>query len=178
MDEKEKADLLKLFDDGGRAVQDAAKGVAEAVAARAPAPGKWSIIECVEHLAIAEYAMFAQTLAAQPAEAAMVNEHRENAILPYGFDRTRSVPAPEIAKPAGWHTTLDAALRHFLATHERTRRFVESYEGDLRRQVTSHPPLSAVNCYENLLMIAMHPLRHARQIEECKSLLKAGDPPS
>lgn len=178
MDAKEKMELLKLLDDGGRAVLEAVNGVTEDVAARAPAPGKWSIVQCVEHLAISEDGMFTQTLTAQPVEAAMVNEKRENAILSRGLDRTRSVPAPEIAKPAGRHSTLDAALRHFLATHERTRRYVETYDGDLRRQLTSHPLVGVVNCYENLLMIAMHPLRHAQQIEECKLLLTAGGPPS
>lgn len=175
MNAKEKAELLKLLDDGRRAVLDAVEGVSEDLAARAPAPGKWSIVQCVEHLAIAEDGMLARTLAAQTAEAAIVNEKRESAILSRGLDRSRSVPAPEIAKPIGLHTTLDAALRHFLATHERTRRFVEAYHGDLRGQVTSHPLMGSVNCYENLLMLAMHPLRHAQQIDECKSLLGAGE---
>jgi hypothetical protein len=178
MDPKDKAALLKLLDDGGKAVQDAVKGVSEEMAARPPAPGKWSIIECVEHIAISEDGMFSQTLVAQPAETPPVNEHREHAILSRSLDRTRAVAAPEIANPAGRHTTLHAALQHFLATHERTRRFVETCDGDLRRQLTTHPLIGPVNCYENLLMIAMHPLRHAQQIEECKSLLKAGDPAS
>jgi hypothetical protein len=37
---------------------------------------------------------------------------------------------------------------------------------DLRRELTSHPLIGVVNCYEILLMMAVHLHRHARQIEE------------
>jgi hypothetical protein len=37
--------------------------------------------------------------------------------------------------------------------------------------MTTHPLIPVVNCYEMLLMMAAHPLRHAKQIEEIRAAL-------
>jgi hypothetical protein len=38
--------------------------------------------------------------------------------------------------------------------------------------MTTHPLLGPANCYEMLLMMALHPLRHVGQIEEIKAALE------
>jgi hypothetical protein len=50
--------------------------------------------------------------------------------------------------------------------------FAETCQEDLRCKITSHPIIGKVNCYEMLLMIAVHPHRHAKQIEEIKAALQ------
>ncbi len=52
---------------------------------------------------------------------------------------------------------------------ERTVRLAGNCEEDLRLKTTSHPLVGPVNCYEILLLIAVHPQRHAKQIEEIKA---------
>jgi hypothetical protein len=122
----------------------------------------------VEHLAASEDYLFGQIVAASSG-APMVNEKREALIVARGLDRTRPVPAPEVGRPAGRFATLAEAVRHFLASRERTIRFVENCGEDLRSKLTSHPIIGSVNCQEMLLMIAVHPHRHVKQIEEIKA---------
>jgi hypothetical protein len=108
-------------------------------------------------------------LAATQAEAPVHNVRREEAILARGADRSRRVQAPDVALPAGRFQTLEAAIQHFLSQREHTIRFVTECDRDLRAMITSHPVLGAVNCHETLLLMAVHPQRHAKQIAEIRA---------
>jgi len=171
MNAQEKQKLLSDLDNGRQALLDSLKDVSEEQAAWVPAPGRWSVLECVEHLAVSEDYLFAQMMASHLSETPVVNEKREAMIVAVGLDRNRKVQSPDVGKPAGKFSTLAAALNHFQTTHERTIKFVETCHEDLRCKITSHPIIGTVNCYEMLLMIAVHPFRHAKQIEEIKASL-------
>jgi len=171
MNDQEKQKLLSDLEQGRQALLDSLKDVTEDLAARAPAPGSWSVLECVEHLAVSENYLFDQMMASHLAETPMVNEKREAMIGAVGLDRNRKMQSPDVGMPSGRFSTLGAALNHFQATRERTVQFVNASHEDLRRRITSHPILGTVNCYEMLLMIAVHPFRHAKQIEEIRATL-------
>lgn len=172
MEAHEKEKILADLENGRKALLDVLSGATEEVAARTPAPGKWSVLECVEHLAISEDYLFSQITASHYSHAAMANKDREALILSRGLDRTRTVQSPEAVRPTGRFSTLREAVQHFLASRERTTRFVENCGEDLRSRLTSHPISGTVNCYETLLMIAVHPHRHSKQIEEIKAALR------
>src|ERR1039458_2550282 len=72
-------------------------------------------------------------------------------------------------RPTGRFATLAEAVESFLATRERTVRFVETCDEDLRSKPMTHPLMGIVNCHEALLSIAVHPRRHALQISEIGS---------
>jgi hypothetical protein len=101
-----------------------------------------------------------------------INPVREGLIAKRGADRSRRIAAPEMVKPCGTYASVAAALAAFESLRERTVRYVEGCDEDLRAKVTTHPLLGAVNCYETMLMIALHPKRHADQIREI-----VGQPP-
>lgn len=61
------------------------------------------------------------------------------------------------------------SAEHFLASRESTIQFAANCTEDLRSKLTTHPLLGTVNCYETLLLMAAHPLRHAKQIQEIKA---------
>lgn len=163
--------MLVDLEKGRKALLDALSGVTEEIASSSPAPGRWSVIECVEHLAIAEDYLLSQIAASCYSDAAVINKNREALILSRGLDRTRTVQSPEGGRPTGRFATLGEAMQYFLASRDRTVRFVENCSEDLRSKLTSHPILGTVNCHENLLMMAVHPLRHSKQIEEIKTAL-------
>lgn len=50
----EKQDLFTALDKGREALRRALEGVDENLAVRKPASGGWSILECVEHVVVAE----------------------------------------------------------------------------------------------------------------------------
>jgi hypothetical protein len=171
MEAHEKEQVLADLENGRNALLEVLSGVTEEIAARTPTPGKWSVLECVEHVAISEDYLFSQITASRYSEAAVAGKDREARILSRGLDRTRTVQSPEAGRPTGRFSTLGEALRHFLASRERTIRFVQNCGEDLRSRLTSHPISGTVNCYEILLMIAVHSRRHSKQIEEIKTAL-------
>ena len=60
MDENERHQILTLLQQGRAAVPAAVAGVGNELASRIPAPGRWSILGCVEHIAFSEDYLFAQ----------------------------------------------------------------------------------------------------------------------
>jgi uncharacterized damage-inducible protein DinB len=156
---------------GRRDLLEALRGITEDTAARSPGPGRWSVLECVEHVAVAEDLLFGNITASRAVEGAAIDERRERLIPLRGRDRSVPVEAPEAARPTGRYATLAAAVERFAAGRERTVRFVEECHDDLRARLTTHPLIGQVNCWETLLMMAMHPLRHAAQIREIRAAL-------
>lgn len=177
MDPHEKEILLADLESGDKVLMDALRDVTEDLAARSPAPGRWSVLESVEHLAVSEEYLFGQIEASHRVEAPMVNKAREAQIAAVGRDRSKKIQSPDVGKPAGRFSTLTQAVERFQAARKKTIQFTESCAEDLRCKVTTHPMIAGpVNCYEILLMIAAHPHRHAQQIEEIKAALHAKQP--
>jgi hypothetical protein len=79
--------------------------------------------------------------------------------------------SPQAGSPSGLFPTLSEAVERFMANRERTINFVRENTEDLRSRITSHPMMGTVNCHEMLLSIAVHCLRHVKQIEETKAAL-------
>lgn len=170
MDARDKQDLLDSLNCGRSALLDAVAGFTDEAAARRPGEGQWSVLECLEHVAMAEEFLLSQTLLSQPC-GTRIDPSREARIRERGADGTRRVSAPEGSVPSGECAGIEAAIARFLAARERTIEFVENCTDDLRARVTTHPVIGEVNCYENLLMVALHPQRHAKQIEEIRAAL-------
>jgi hypothetical protein len=172
METQDKEKILTELHSGRKAFLAALTGVTEDAAARIPSAGKWSVLECVEHVAASEDYLFLQIIQSQSSDVPIRNASREAAILTRGLDRTVPVPSPEVGKPAGRFATLSEAVQHFLESRERAIRFVEDCVEDLRSKQTTHPLVGTVNCHEMLLMMAVHPHRHAKQIAEIKAALR------
>jgi hypothetical protein len=171
MTEQERQEILNSLEQGKAALRNALQGVTEEMAARSPAPGSWSILGCVEHLVISEEYLFRQITESEQAGAPLINERREAAIPVRGLDRSWRMESPPEGSPSGLFPTLSEAVERFLADRERTIRFVRENTEDLRSRITSHPLMGTVNCHEMLLSIAVHCLRHIKQIEEAKAAI-------
>src|SRR5215470_12846187 len=157
MKSKERLELSNDLQSGKQALADALAGVSEELARRKPAPEKWSILECMEHLAVAETHMLGKTLAGSAVAEPRINSMREKVIRERGADRTRRVESPEVARPTGRFPTLEKATETFNTSRDQAIRFVETCEDDLRARITEHPVIGSVNSYENLLIMAAHP---------------------
>jgi len=166
----EKKKLLADLERGRQTLLDVLAGVTEELAARKPAPEKWSILECVEHLAVSEEYLLSQIAVSVHSDTPAISRNREVLIVQNGLDRKRKFQSPEVGRPTGRFATLARALQEFLAHRQRTILYVTGCGEDLRCRLTTHPMIATVNCYEVLLMIAVHPLRHVKQIEEIKAL--------
>jgi len=171
VNECDKRQMLALLDEGLCALLKSLDGVSAEAASRAPAPGKWTILDCVEHVAVSEDYLFLQIAGAEHCEASAIPPEREALIAERAADRTRRFESPESGRPVGRFPDLALAIEHFLASRERTVRFVETNGEDLRSKVAVHPLIGPANCQEMLMLMAKHPARHAQQIEEIKAVL-------
>lgn len=163
----EREGILRALQAGRDALGRALDGVDAEIEHRRPANGGWTIAECVEHVAVSERYLLGRLRAAQPAEQSLENRVREAQILARGADRTRPVECPANGQPRGRFASALAALEDFDAARAETVAFVESFDGDPRSWVTDHPVIPGpVNVVELLLTMAVHPARHAQQIEE------------
>ncbi len=169
MREEERQAILASLEQGSTALHNALQGVTEELAVRVPGPGRWTILQCAEHVAIAEDHLFSMITASKQSETPQINEQRETLILTFGADRSTRRESPEGAKPTGRFSTLSVAIQYFLSGRERTIQFVNTHKEDLRSRITSHPLMGTLNCHEILLLMAVHPARHAKQMEEIKA---------
>lgn len=171
MDAHEKQQLLDSLEGGRAALIAALDGVTEDQARCVPEPGRWSVLECVEHLFLVENNLLERVMASQPSETPVGSRAREERILQRGADRTNRFEAPEQARPTGRFPTLAQALAAFLDKREQTIAYVRAASDDLRLRATTHPLIGAVNSYENLLIMSIHPHRHSHQIKEIRTAL-------
>ncbi len=74
-------------------------------------------------------------------------------------------------KPAGKFATLAEALEHFQQSRARTIDYVEKCDQDLRALVGPHPALGKATGQELMIVLALHPARHALQILEAREAL-------
>jgi len=169
MEPNERDEILALLQQSRIALLAAVDGVSDESARRIPAPGRWSILGCVEHLAVSEDYFFSQIAKATPSETPLINLDREAKMLARGADRSRKMESPPEGQPTGAFPTLAAALAYFLESRNRSVEFVRANQEDLRMKVTWHPILKQANCHEMLLSMGLHVLRHVKQIEEIKA---------
>jgi hypothetical protein len=173
--ESEKQKILAALETGRDALRAALTGIDEQTAARKPGPGGWSILECVEHLAVSERFLLSKLTSASRSDKSHENRKRETVIAERGLDRARRVESPEAGRPDGRFGSLREALSAFDAARGETVRFVEGFGDDFRFWITDHPSIPGpVNCYEMLLVISVHPARHARQIADIRAVLVSG----
>jgi len=163
---EDRLEILSNLRSGSAVLAEVLANVSEDAARRSPGTGRWSVLECVEHVALAEEYLFNQISNAKRSEVPMINIAREAAILERGANRKRRVESPAEARPRNRFATLEEAFAHFQSTRSKTIQFVENCLDDPRSMLAHHPLIGTVNNYEMLLMMALHPHRHADQIRE------------
>jgi hypothetical protein len=170
--EREKA--LALLARSRTAVLQAVEGVTDDQAKWKPGPERWSILEYIEHLAVAEDGLvkLVKKSLQTPAhiEAEEERRAREQKIratpLPRGVNH-----APENFKPVARFDSLAAAVAAFLAARERTVEFAQSTTDDLRSHFAPHPVLGQMDGYQWLCGNARHAETHAGHVVEIRKLL-------
>ena len=166
---QERIDIVQVLEDGRREF-NAAAAVPESLASACPEPGRWSVLECVEHVGTVEDRFLGWLQNAKRMESPRVDPEREADLAVRVRDRTNRVEAPQVVRPAGRFTSLAEALAYFNAARSRTIQFAEERAADLYSLAADHPRFGALNGVELLVLMAGHALRHADQIREIKAL--------
>lgn len=166
-------EIVQVLENSRREFTEAAGGLTDGQAGLCPETGRWSVLECIEHVTIVEGRFLGWLEQAKHLPTATVDRDKEARMAALVTDRSRRAEAPEAVRPAGRFTHLSQALEEFNAARTRTVRFTEEHCGDLYSVEVVHPRFGAMNGAEFVRIIAGHAQRHAAQIREARTALKA-----
>lgn len=136
---------------------------------RRPAPEAWSPAEIMAHLQIADEVILGriETMLAGPeSEPEMLEKTvgQEARLLRHVPNRTRRVSAPLDMLPQVIAETPAEGLAGLAATRQRAKAMLS--QSGLKLRVFPHFGLGPLTAYQWLILIGVHSLRHAAQIEE------------
>jgi len=167
--EKDKA--LAYLESTKKDVLDATKDLSPAQWNFKPAPDRWSIAECMEHIAAAED--FIRGNIESGIMKAPAVPGRDVAAIDAGIianvpARKTKVQAPDAIKPSNKFGSPQGSIDHFVESRAKTEDFLKSTTG-LRDHAADSPTGQKWDAYEFILLIAAHSERHTNQIKEVKA---------
>ncbi len=154
---------------------DETKGLSGAQWNFKAAPDKWSVAECVEHIAAAED--FIRGMAVDKGMKVMkapAAPDRDTAKIDAGImamipDRSQKAQAPDELKPTNRFGSPAGSLKHFVEGRTATENFLKDTP-DLRAHAVDSPLGGPKpDAYEWVLFVSAHSQRHTKQIEEVKA---------
>jgi hypothetical protein len=136
-------------------------------------PDKWSVKECVFHIALSEKNLWdlVEAQMKQPANPEKRSEIKmtDEQLVKMMQDRSFKVKTAESFEPktASWKT-IDEALDYFKDLRTQHIKYVRNTTEDLRNHVLKMP-FGSLDCYQVCLMMASHSNRHTQQLNEVKA---------
>jgi hypothetical protein len=135
-------------------------------------PGKWTILDVVEHLSVAEpmyWTGLQKCLKETPAKPK--RETSDADMLWYGIDRTERQKTQAKEEPAGRVKDVQSGLAEFRKLRATILDYARTTDDDIRAHLFTD---WGVDAYQGLLGISTHAQRHILQIREIKA--QAGFP--
>lgn len=149
------------------------QGLTDAQLEYKPAPDRWSVIECVEHISLIEKAITdgVQHLVQQPAnpEKRADIKTTDEQILKNVEDRSHKAKAPEFGIPKHSYSSDAEMIKAFTAQRDKLIDYVTNTKDNLRDHITDQSALGTIDAYQMLLLDAAHTNRHTQQLEEVKA---------
>jgi len=169
MTSAERESLMKHLAESRERLLRMAQGLSNEQLHYCPAPGRWTVAECLEHIAIVEGRVlgFVQKLLETPPDPSKRSamEGGDDAMFAGVAGRVTRFQAPEYVAPTGrWPD--EQLLKEFEGARQQTRDFAASTNADLRQHFYKHPVFGELDMYQWLLLIAAHCDRHRAQSEE------------
>jgi DinB superfamily len=170
---KERKSAGNLLKDTETGVFIAVKGLSDAQLKFKPAPDKWSVEECLKHVAISEKmirgmidgALKQPTNPEKRAELKMTDEQ----IIKNIEDRSTKIKTMDPMKPENTpFKSATEALDSFKQDRDKLIDYVKHTQDDLRNHILALP-IGTYDCYQLILLIGSHSNRHTQQIEEVKA---------
>ncbi|MBO9571216.1 MAG: DinB family protein [Chitinophagaceae bacterium] len=161
------ADYLKSTE---KYLEKKVKGLSEAQLKYKAAPDRWSVEDCLKHIAMAEMGIWHMTDSVintpeNPEKRSEIKSTDQQVITMIN-DRSHKAQAPEQLQPQNtpFHSAKEA-LESFKSSRDKLIAYVEKTDKDLRNHVTTFP-VGSFDAYQMILFIGAHSQRHTKQIEE------------
>jgi uncharacterized damage-inducible protein DinB len=170
---KEKKSAARFLKETEKQVLASVKGLNEAQLKFKPAPNRWSVEECLKHIAVSEqmlWKMIDGTLKApaNPEKRSEIKATDED-VMKMIEDRSHKVQTIDPLKPENTlFKSAQDAEKSFKADRAKLIEYVKSTNDDLRSHVAALP-VGSFDCYQLILFVGAHSNRHMQQIEEVKA---------
>ncbi len=133
-------------------------------------PERWSVAQCIEHIAISESSLMAfiqdsLSVPADPSRRILVKVS-DTTIIRVVTDRSHKSTTIEILKPHDKFGSTAGALKEFIEQRDLNIKFVMTTDADLRDHYGYHRLMGVIDCYQAIILIGAHSRRHTLQIEE------------
>jgi hypothetical protein len=173
LSKKERKSAASLLEETESGVLNSVKGLSDAQLKFKPAPDKWSVEECLKHIAISEQLIWGMIdngmkQAANPEKRSEIKVTDED-IVKKLEDRSTKIKTMDPLKPENTPFTSGTdALSSFKDNRGKLIDYVKKTQDDLRDHVLILP-IGTYDCYQMILLIGAHSNRHTQQIEEVKA---------
>lgn len=165
--------LLQYFNETTAELEKQVAGLSEAQLQFKPAPDKWSISQCLEHIIRSERMIFDMAKKGldqdpQPErrkEIKLTDDNLKNALT----DRSHKYQAPKELQPEGIYKDVKTALADFTAARQPVLDYIKKADAEDLRNHVSDSPTGPIDGYQALIFIAAHCARHTKQIAEIKA---------
>lgn len=152
----------------------AVSGLSKAQLDFKPAPERWSVAECAEHIALAEdgyFNLITNKILKSPAEPGKKAEvaGKDDYVLKTMADRTSKRVTTETLTPTHRWKSMEEITAHFDASRDRLIHYVETTQDDLRGHFLAHRAVGLIDAYQWILLASGHVVRHTLQIDEVKA---------
>jgi DinB superfamily len=157
-----------------RAFLDATRELSEAQWNFKPAPDRWSVAECAEHIGVTEALILKliheQALKgpAEPEKRELV-KGKEETIMVQAVDRSQKFKAPEAVVPTRRWSNPEEISKNVLHNRAEMIAFVRTTQEDLRDHFMDHPVFKTLDTYQWVLLTSAHMRRHTAQILEVEA---------
>jgi hypothetical protein len=168
-----RAELLAHMERTRELFLDSIAGLSEAQWNWKPAPDRWSIAECAEHITRTEPMLrgLIAKMVTEPTDPAVLEKShgKEGTVLAFIVDRSSKVQAPEPLNPmkAGEVRSRAAIERDF--PFERGRSYELASTADLLGHAMANPVAGELDGLGWMYFLSGHVERHTLQIEEVKA---------
>lgn len=149
----------------------AVQGLSDAQLNFKPAPDRWSVLECVQHITLASQGIFglAQQTAKMPNDSNFKSGVTDSMFIVMIEDRSHKAQAPEPFKPMhSPYKTLEETLKAFNAGRDSVINYVQTTNDDLRNHIAALP-FGKADAYQLVLLVSAHTNRHTQQLNEVKA---------
>jgi hypothetical protein len=170
MTDEDREHLLVHFQMTGSMLEEEIRGLSRAQLEYQPGPDRWSIRQCVSHLAVAEpdyWRELNDAVKAPPDMKGKTSYNSDADILWYGIDRVVHT------KTGGGHEKVDTykdvgeAMAKFRALRAVMIDYIKTTQDDLRAH--SFGKTDPIDSWQWMLEISTHSERHLQQIREIKA---------
>jgi hypothetical protein len=167
----ERSDIVQVLEDSRKVFHEAAAGISESQASTSPGEGRWSVLQCTEHVTIVEERFLGFLENAGRLDSPAIDPTKEADLMARVTNRTTRAQAPEPVRPSGRFASLAEALAGFHAARTRTISYATEHAAELPVHACQHARFGDLNGRELLVIMAGHARRHAEQIREVRSAI-------